>query len=46
MHFLIFLLGFGDDMIKTLVDHFDTYLDDPDTTQAEWPLLRTAVFDM
>ena len=38
--------GFGDEMIKTLVDQFGCYLEDGEGVKAEWPLLRSAVFDI
>ena len=39
--------GFGDEMIKTIVDQFGYYLENcGDGAKAEWPLLRTAVFEV
>ena len=39
--------GFGDKMIKKIVDQFGYYLENcGDGTKAEWPLLRTAVFEV
>ena len=38
--------GFGNEMIKTLVDQFGCYLEDGEGVKAEWPLLRSAVFDV
>lgn len=39
--------GFGDEMIQNLVDQFGCYLEDyGNGAKAEWPLLRTAVFDV
>ena len=36
---------FGDDMINILIEQFKCYLNDCDGIKAEWPLLRSAVFD-
>ena len=46
LNIIICSTGFGDDMVKTLVDHFESHLDNTDDVRAEWPLLRTAVFDV
>ena len=40
------LEGFGDDWIANLTDQFNTYIEDADQVKAEWPLLRSAVFDV
>ena len=37
---------FGDDWMNTLLDQFGSYLDDKDDQiKAEWPMLKTAVFE-
>ena len=39
--------GFGDEMILNIVDQFRYYLEDGgNAAKAEWPLLRTAVFEV
>ena len=41
------LNGFGDEMIPNLVDQFGCYLEGSgDGAKAEWPLLRSAVFEV
>ena len=32
-------------MVKDLVEHYYKYFDDIEQVKAEWPLLRTAVFE-
>ena len=39
------LHGYGDDMIKEIVEHFENYFEDKDQILAEWPLLRNGVFE-
>ena len=39
------LHGYGDDMIKEIVEHFKNYFEDKDQILAEWPLLRNGVFE-
>ena len=40
------LEGFCDDWIVTMTEQFNTYIEDADQVKAEWPLLRSAVFDV
>lgn len=40
------LEGFGDNEINTLVEQFKCFLPDVDQVKAEWPLLRTSVFEV
>ena len=39
------LYGYGDDMIKKIVEHLENYFEDKDQILAEWPLLRNGVFE-
>ena len=40
------LEGFGDDSIQVLLDHFQAYIAESDLVKAEWPLLRTGIFEL
>ena len=37
--------GYGNTMVKDLVEHYYEYFDDIEQVKAEWPLFRTAVFE-
>ena len=39
------LEGYGDDMVKEIVEHYKDYFEDKEKVKAEWPLLRNAVFE-
>ena len=40
------MLGFGDDLVQTLLEQFDSYMSNPDLVKAEWPLLRASIFEL
>ena len=40
------LEGFGDDSIQVLLDQFQAYIAESDLVKAEWPLLRTGIFEL
>ena len=37
---------FGNKMVKDLVEHYVNHFENPDQVIAEWPLLRTAIFEI
>ena len=40
------IVGFGDDSNEKLLEQFKSYIQDIDMVKAEWPLLRSSVFEM